>query len=827
MLTNRPALFHPCLRSRCAGLVVWSLGLALYLGLALLAPAADETNSNRVLSVGVLQEHYPFSFSEHGGQPIGYTVDLLAAVEQTMGLKLRRVVGNTAEINSAFERGQLDFLQSYAQYPEREAHADFSVPYLTMSGAIFARRGQPAIRTLADLHDRKVLVHAGSLGEQVLRAAGLSNSIVIVTSVDEAFRQLEAGQGDATLAGRLTGLMAIYRHELKNVLVVGAPVPGYEIRNCFAVREGDRELLAKLNEGLAIVERTGIADQIRQKWFGPIEPVRYSALQIALAVAAGLAVALVVMVWGFFRQRTLRHRIANQAEQLRRSEEEYRGVFDLSLYGLILVTDHEGVFRLERINAAALRLLGIKNQPVEQRDLCVEFPADQALWDRVRSHLASPDALTEFEYARPNLPGAAWVRGTASRVGTRLQIVLGDLSAAKLAEEKLKVREQQLMQSQKLEAIGTLSSGIAHDFNNILTSIICHAELMKMDLPANEALAASNEEILSAAERARQLVRQILSFCRHADARRVVIEVTPVVREALRFLRAASPSTVEFRHLPSTMPALIEADPTQVHQALMNLGTNAVQSLRGQSGLVEITEERVRVGTEVVAQHPQLHEGDYLRVSVRDTGCGMSPEVLDRIFDPFFTTKGPGGGTGLGLAVVHGILQSHSGAVTVYSRPGEGSIFRLYFPTASREAVQSMDPKGYAPPRGRGERILFIDDEEAITRIAGRLLQRLGYCVSLHTDAPTALAEFEAHSGDYAAVFTDLTMPHLGGMEVVARVRKIRPGIPIILASGFLGEEDLARARALQVTQLVDKPLTLEAVARAVAAALAENPSRR
>jgi signal transduction histidine kinase/ActR/RegA family two-component response regulator len=676
-----------------------SVLLVCALALPVLARAQIESTV-RPVTVGVLTENYPFSFTDGSGAPQGYAVDLLAAIERTMGLSLRRVVGGTAEINGAFQQGRLEMLQSYAQFPEREALADFSVPYLTMAGSIFVRRGLDHVRTLEDLRGRKVLVHAGSLGEQVLKSAGLSASIVHVASVDGAFLMLERGKGDATLAGRLTGLMAVYRHDLRNVTAVGEPVPHYQVRYCFAVRDGDRRLLAQLNEGMAIIERTGVANEIYQRWFGPVEPTRYSALQIALAVASGLAIALVVAIWGMLRQRGLRQRLVRQSERLQR-------------------------------------------------------------------------------------------------------------------------HEQQLRQSQKLEAVGTLTSGIAHDFNNILTSIIGNAELVRMDLPADHPGAASNDEVLRAAERARLLVRQILSFSRHADPRRGVIEAAPIVDETLGFLRAAAPASLEIAHTRDG-DTHIEADATQVHQVLMNLGANAIHAMRGRPGRLEVSEERVRIEPEVAAEDPQVPAGDYLRIAVRDTGCGIPADVLPRIFEPFFTTKAPGEGSGLGLAVVHGILQSHGGAVTVDSRPAEGTIVRLYFPIASRAATREPTPDARAHVQGRGEHILFIDDEEPITRSTELLLKRLGYVVSTHCEADTALAQFSAERDRFAVVFMDLTMPRLSGLDVAERVRSIRPDVPIVLASGFLGEADLARARTLRVTHLVDKPLTLNGLASALAACLTQ-----
>jgi two-component system cell cycle sensor histidine kinase/response regulator CckA len=242
--------------------------------------------------------------------------------------------------------------------------------------------------------------------------------------------------------------------------------------------------------------------------------------------------------------------------------------------------------------------------------------------------------------------------------------------------------------------------------------------------------------------------------------------------------------------------------------------------MSGRPGRLEVLEERVRIEPEVAAEDPQVPAGEYLRISVRDTGCGIPADVLPRIFEPFFTTRAPGEGSGLGLAVVHGILQSHGGAVTVDSRLAEGTIVPLYFPIASRAATREPAPDERTHQQGRGEHILFIDDEEPITRSTELLLKRLGYVVSTHCEADAALAQFSAEHDRFAVVFTDLTMPRLSGLDVAERVRSIRPDVPIVLASGFLGEADLARARALRVTHLVDKPLTLAGLAAALAACL-------
>ena len=795
----------------------WSFVFSLLVASGLPAQSAppEESAATLPIRVGVFTDNYPFSHLNSSGQIEGYAVDLLAAIERTMGLRLERVSGPTDVITAAFREQRLDSLQSYAQTPNRQAHADFSVPYLTMAGSIFARKNAAPIRDFADLRGRRVMVHEGSLGEQLLRSAGLADSIVHVESVEQALRKLDAGENDATLASRLTGLLSAHQLELRNIAPVGEPVPGYTVRYCFAVQDSDRELLAKLNEGLAILQRTGEFERIYRRWFGRVDPLPgYSALHIALAIAAGLAIALAIAIWAMGRQRALHTRVANQAEALRAGEERYRGLIEASQEGIVVLSPLGGEpadFIIEEANPASRRMLSFPPHATGLR-LSRALPEGEICCARLAAAIA-PGGESVYEYFyKPD----RWLRVSACRIGPRILVVVSDLTEARHASEQLRLREQQLRQTQKLEALGTLAGGVAHDFNNILTSILGNADIAGLDLPPTSTVHAQLSEIQAASERARQLVRQILTFTRHAEARRETLAITPLVEECLRFLRATVRSSIAIRHQPAPGAPLIEGDPTQIHQVLMNLCTNAVQAIGDAPGSIEIAEETLTVGPEAVAQHPQLRTGEFVRVTVRDSGSGMPPEVVQRIFEPFFTTKPPGQGTGLGLSVVHGIMQNHRGAIVVFSKPGEGTLFQLYFPRVPQGVVSKFPTPAHGIPRGQGQRLLFLDDEQPIGRAASQLLVRLGYEVVTHHDAPAALADFERDPAAVALLITDLTMPKMTGLEVIRRVLTLRPDLPVVLISGFMNEVDLNSARVLGITRVLDKPLTLAALGRAV-----------
>jgi CheY-like chemotaxis protein len=375
-----------------------------------------------------------------------------------------------------------------------------------------------------------------------------------------------------------------------------------------------------------------------------------------------------------------------------------------------------------------------------------------------------------------------------------------------------------------MDAIGTLAGGIAHDFNNILTIISGYTELAQMELKNSPQVQEHLGAVKVAAGRATDLVRQILTFSRQQPLERRPISLVPIVNETLKMLRATIPSTIEFEQFTDPKAPTVLADPTQIHQILMNLGTNAWHAMKDHSGLFQIRLDRFVVNAANAAAQPQLRTGVYARLSVSDTGCGMDQATLGRIFEPFFTTKPAGEGTGLGLAVVHGIMDDHEGAIKATSRPGEGTIFELFFPEHSGAAVIAEEEENPVP-RGNGERILVVDDEELLVQLVEQTLSVLGYKVETATEPEVALAMVRAHPKRYSVVFTDQTMPGMTGLSLASKIQSIEPTLPIVLMTGNNLSLTSERIEAAGIRQLLLKPTSLHALASAAIAAIHREPA--
>jgi len=393
--------------------------------------------------------------------------------------------------------------------------------------------------------------------------------------------------------------------------------------------------------------------------------------------------------------------------------------------------------------------------------------------------------------------------------------IVRDISERLQAEEEKKKLETQLQQAQKMEAIGTLAGGIAHDFNNILSLIIGYTELAMGNLPEDSRARANMNKLLKAGDRAKDLVKQILTFSRHTEQEQKPILIHPIVKEVLKLLRSTLPTTIEIRQNISS-DNMVLADPTQIHQVIMNLCTNAYHAMDEKGGVLEVSLVDIELDSEFTAKHLNTYPGPYLRLTVSDTGHGIEKNGIDRIFEPYYTTKEKSGGTGMGLAVVHGIVKSHAGIITVYSKPGKGSTFNVFLPIIEHaEAAKETEIQPGSIPTGK-EHILFIDDEPAILDIGKGMLERLGYKVEVRTSPIEALAAFKALSDKFDLIISDMTMPKMTGDELAKELMAIRPDIPIILCTGFSEHINEEQAKAIGIRKLVMKPFIMREMAEAV-----------
>jgi len=442
--------------------------------------------------------------------------------------------------------------------------------------------------------------------------------------------------------------------------------------------------------------------------------------------------------------------------------------------------------------------------------------------ERVRAAFAALSDGTstlEIEYRIIRPTGEIrWVRARGFQVRNAAGELMRHIGIVTDITESKQLNEH-LMQAQKMEALGQFSGGVAHDFNNILAAISGNTELARMQLEGNPQVREHLDAVIKSANRAADLVRQILTFSRQQSQTREILLLQPIVVESMKLMRATIPSTVEIEAFIAADAPTVLANANQVHQLMMNLAVNGWHALKNHPGRLQVKLEKIAVNVALAAANPELRPGSYACLSVSDTGCGMDPATLRRIFEPFFTTKPVGEGTGLGLAVVHGIMDAHEGAITVYSQPGEGTTFRLFFPEHIGVTSPAAEKRG-STPRGQGECVLVVDDEEMLAALASKLLIRLGYTTQSATTSAQALEMVRTEPSRFAVVITDHTMPGITGLQLASQLRDIRPKLPVMLMSGYNLSLTTDRVVASGISNVLHKPFTLHSLGTAVHATL-------
>ena len=399
--------------------------------------------------------------------------------------------------------------------------------------------------------------------------------------------------------------------------------------------------------------------------------------------------------------------------------------------------------------------------------------------------------------------------------GNQFQIVIIDIRERKQAEMEHQRLEEQLRFAHKMKSINKIAGGIAHDFNNIFHIILGNVELLSGTISKWESEYKKLETIKETALRGASVVKGLLNFSCRTDQKFEPINVIGVIKEQLKLLRASFPSTIDIRESFPDTEMMIFADPVQIGQILMNLCTNASQVMAENGGVIEIGVEKKSVTDLTELDDPDLSTGEHIKIFVRDTGPGIDPEVVDHIFDPYFTTKGLGQASGMGLAIVYGIVKNHKGQITVETSPGRGAVFNLFFPAVKKESVGQAQVRITDSPFG-SETVLFVDDEESITEIAKELLEKLGYHVEAHLDPLDALAVFKAGPDRFDLVVTDMTMPKMTGLKLFENIQKIRADLPAIICTGHSALIDKEKADKSGISGYMMKPVSILTLAHKI-----------
>lgn len=440
---------------------------------------------------------------------------------------------------------------------------------------------------------------------------------------------------------------------------------------------------------------------------------------------------------------------------------------------------------------------------------------------RIRTHLALRQARAELEKINAELEVRVQKR-TAELFEANL-LLTREIAEHKKAEEERMQMERLIRQSEKMQALGTLAGGIAHDFNNILSSIIGYTDMVLEELPRDSPFSQDLHQVLEAGYRAKEMIKQILTFSRQSEEERKPLHLGSIVKEALGFLQVTLPKNIEILSNIEEEKDLVLADPTQVHQILMNLCTNAGHAMRKKGGVLEIDLSKAEVDVSEATAYPGILPGPYLKLTVSDTGHGMTRAVMDRVFDPYFTTKPVGEGTGMGLSIIHGIIENHGGAVTVSSELGKGATFRVLLPVIQSLESSTVESEKMRPvPGNKNERILLVDDELPLVRLWYQALQRIGYLVASRTTGIEALELFTKDPDYFDLIITDQVMLHMTGTELADAILKIRPDIPIIICTTYHELLTSGQAKAMGIREVVAKPISSSDLSRLVRTILDE-----
>jgi len=766
----------------------------------------------------------PFEYLNEKNEPEGFNIEIIQAIAREMGMQIRIELGPWDQVRSELETGKIDALMGMYNTPERDRLIDFSIPHFIASYAVFVRKDSK-IKSIEDVKGKTIIVQEGDLGHDFIVSKGITRRILLTTNIHDVLELLSSGSGDCAIVSRLQGLIIKKEQNIKHIMAVGSPI--IQSKYCLAVTEGNSSLLAKLNEGLSILKISGEYDRIYEKWYGVtakgfpewIKSV-FKAVSVLLLFLALIIFVSRVQVKRKTQELKLKNMAIQESEARLRTLKDFSDHLINSMPGIFFLYQYEDEqFLLKKWNIHHESILGFSTNELQDATMQSFFRekdindlnAMLAQLIEQASIKTELNLLTKGNALIPLILQAEMFKQEDNTfiIGTGIEIF-----EQKRIEKENRELEKRLHQTQKMEAIGTLAGGIAHDFNNILFPILGHTEMLLDDVPEDGPFRDSLNEIYTSSLRARDLVRQILTFSRQEKNELKLIKMQPIITEALKLIRSTIPTTISIREDLNPDCGAVKADPTQIHQIAMNLATNAFHAMEETGGELKVNLKEIELG-EYDLINPDMTPGLYVCLTIADTGKGINQDILNKIFDPFFTTKERGKGSGLGLSVVHGIVKSMSGEIQVYSEPGKGTEFHVYLPVVKnvfeKQAFQTNEPI-----LGGSERILLVDDEEGILTMEKLVLERLGYRVSSRTSSVEALEAFRNSPDKFDLVITDMAMPNMSGEKLSGELVKIRSDIPVLLCTGFSETMSEEKATSIGIKGFLLKPIVMKDLAQKI-----------
>ncbi len=774
-------------------------------------------HARSAIKVGIY-DNAPMMSADADGKGKGFFADIIEYVASKEGWEIKYVPGTWQQCLDKLKNNQIDILAVIAFSKTRDELYDFNKENLLTNWGQLYTSSDSNIKEITDVSGKKIAVLKNDIHYKIFKeiatSFGIECELIEAENYHAVLDLVSNNQADAGVVNRLFGMKYGTEYHVDKSGVIFNPIKIH-----FAVPEGkNRELISSLDKHIKLLkeDENSVYYQSLDTWFGTISPKwLFPAWSKWLLFTSLGSIGLLFLGTVVLRRQvntktsdlTIELKRRKNAEKtLRESQERFKTLSNITFEGIVIHDD--GV--LIDSNDAATKMFGYTREELTGQNfiqLCVLKEYFAIIQENIIKNFAKP-----YEVMAKRKDGTVFPLEIEARDidenGKNFRVAaFRDITDRKNLESRLQ-------QAQKMEAIGTLAGGIAHDFNNILGAIIGYTELAKDASPKDSTLANDLDKVLEAGNRATDLVKQILAFSRQGETEQILLQPANIVKKAVTMLRPTLPTTIEINQNIDTGTGFVFADPTQIHQILMNLCTNAFHAMEETGGKLDISLKETYLSDDDLTHERHIEAGTFIQLSVCDSGSGMTQEARNKLFDPYFTTKEIGKGTGLGLSIVHGIVKSYGGFITVYSKLGEGTAFHIFIPVTKKEVLLDNEAIRHIPV-GK-ENILFIDDEKILADMGKHTLERLGYHVTVRSSSLEALETFQKQPDQYDIVITDQTMPGMTGTDIARRMLQIRPDIPIILCTGYSTIISEEKAKSMGIREFAMKPLSKKDIAHLI-----------